>query len=38
VLVEGETYKVILANGGQDAQDLETYHGRDGRIILDVKL
>ena len=37
-LVEGETYKVILANGGQDAQDLETYHGRDGRIILDVKL
>jgi len=38
VLVEGETYKVILANGGEDAQDLETYHGRTGRLILDVKL
>jgi len=38
VLVGGETYKVILANGGEDAQDLETYHGRTGRIILDVTL
>ncbi len=38
VLVEGETFKVILANGGEDAQDLESYHGRSGRIILDVKL
>ena len=38
VLVAGETYKVILANGGDDAADLESYHGRTGRIILDVKL
>lgn len=38
VLVEGESYKVILANGGEGAADLETYHGRSGRIILDVKL
>jgi len=38
VLVEGESYKVILANGGDDAADLESYHGRTGRIILDVKL
>jgi uncharacterized membrane protein len=38
VLAEGETYKVLLANGGQDAQDLETYHERTGRIILDVTL
>ncbi len=38
VLVAGETYKVILANGGEDAQDLETYHGRTGRIVLDVTL
>jgi uncharacterized membrane protein len=38
VLVEGETYRVILANGGDDAADLESYHGRTGRIVLDVKL
>lgn len=38
VLVEGETYKVILANGGEGAADLESYHGRSGRIVLDVKL
>ncbi len=38
VLAEGETYKVLLANGGDDAADLETYHGRDGRIIVDLKL
>jgi len=38
VLVEGESYKVILANGGDDAADLESYHGRTGRIIVDVKL
>jgi uncharacterized membrane protein len=38
VLTEGETYKVLLANGGDDAADLETYHGRDGRIIVDLKL
>ena len=38
VLVGGETYKVIMANGGDDAQDLESYHGRTGRIIVDVKL
>ena len=38
VLVEGETYKVLLANGGDEAQDLETYHGRTGRMILDVTL
>lgn len=38
VLVEGETYEVILANGGQDAQDLESYHGRTGRIIVEVTL
>lgn len=38
VLVEGESYKVILANGGEGAADLETYHGRSGRIILDVTL
>lgn len=38
VLVEGESYKVILANGGEGAIDLESYHGRSGRIILDVTL
>jgi len=38
VLVEGESYKVLLANGGDDAADLESYHGRTGRIIIDVKL
>jgi uncharacterized membrane protein len=38
VLAVGETYKVLLANGGADAQDVETYHGRNGRIILDVTL
>lgn len=38
VLVEGESYKVILANGGEDAQDLTSYHGRSGRVILDVTL
>lgn len=38
ILVEGETYKVLLANGGPYAQDLESYHGREGRIILDVTL
>ncbi|MEI8095637.1 MAG: DOMON domain-containing protein [Spirochaetales bacterium] len=38
VLVEGETYKVILASGGDDSNDLETYHGKKGRIVLDVKL
>jgi uncharacterized membrane protein len=38
VLVAGETYKVIMANGGDDAADLESYHGRTGRIILDVTL
>lgn len=38
VLAAGETYKVILANGGDDAADLESYHGRTGRIVLDVTL
>jgi len=38
VLVPGQTYKVLLANGGEDAQDLESYHGRSGRIVLDVTL
>lgn len=38
VLVEGESYKVILATGGDGASDLETYHGRNGRIVLDVTL
>jgi uncharacterized membrane protein len=38
VLVGGESYKVLLANGGDDATDVESYHGRDGRIILDVTL
>jgi len=38
VLAAGESYKVILANGGDDAADLESYHGRTGRIILDVTL
>ena len=38
VLVEGETYQVILANGGEGAQDLQTYHGRSGRIIVELKL
>lgn len=38
VLTEGETYKVLLANGGDDAADLETYHGRTGRIVVDLKL
>jgi len=38
VLMAGEAYKIILANGGQDAQDIETYHGREGRIIFDLTL
>ncbi len=38
VLAEGETYKVLLANGGEDAADLESYHGRSGRIVVDLKL
>ncbi len=38
VLTEGETYKVLLANGGDDAADLETYHGRTGRMVVDLKL
>jgi len=38
VLVPGETYQVILANGGDDAADLESYHGRTGRIALEVRL
>ena len=38
VLVGGESYKVLLANGGDDAADLETYHGRSGRIIVDLTL
>jgi len=38
VLVEGQTYRVILANGGEDAQDLTSYHGRTGRIVVDVTL
>ena len=38
VLMAGESYKIILGNGGQDAQDLETYHGREGRIVFDLTL
>jgi uncharacterized membrane protein len=38
VLVEGESYKVIMANGGEGSADLETYHGRSGRLIVDLKL
>jgi len=38
VLAAGESFKVLLANGGDDAADLESYHGRTGRIILDVTL
>ena len=39
VLVGGETFKVLLANGGDDETDLDTgYHQRTGRIVVDLKL
>lgn len=38
VLAAGENYKILLANGGDDAADLETYHGRTGRTVVDLTL
>jgi uncharacterized membrane protein len=32
VLTPGDSVAVILAHGDKDAQDLESYHGRDGRM------
>lgn len=37
-LVEGHTYRVLLAHGPNGADDLFTYHGRNGRIIVNVTL